>query len=96
MSPISVNSYLKVYPQQSEQPKRRGRKPGSKNKPKVKTDSSVTNSRKIKDSMSKMVAGTKVIYWNDNKINFSIGRYVRPNEDVEYWFETEKGGVNEK
>lgn len=67
--------------QQSEQPKRRGRKPGSKNKPKVKTDSSVTNSRKIKDSMSKMVAGTKVIYWNDNKINFSIGRYVRPNED---------------
>lgn len=64
-----------------DKPKRRGRKPGSKNKPKVKTNGTVTSSRKIKDSMSKMVAGTKVIYWNNNKINFSIGRYVRSNED---------------
>lgn len=77
----------KILPEQSsekvdeDKPKRRGRKPGSKNKPKVKTDGTVTSSRKIKDSMTKMVSGTKVIYWNDNKVNFSIGRYVRPCEE---------------
>lgn len=60
--------------------KRRGRIPGSKNKPKE----SKTTVTDVHQSRSKLQVGDRLICWNKNETSLSVGTYLG-NENGMYW-----------